>query len=58
MVYHEAIKSFYDLYSGKSDSKYVAEYRLAASEGVKSQKNRDCRYNAIKAYVDEKVKLL
>ena len=58
MVYHEAIKSFYDLYSEKSDSKYVAEYRLAASEGVKSQKNRDSRYNAIKAYVDEKVKQL
>lgn len=54
--YHNAIKSFYDLYCSKSDENpCVVEYRLAASEGVKSQKNRDKRYNALKKYIDELV---
>ena len=53
LVYHEAIKAFYDSYCSKSeDNPYVLEYRLAASEGVKSQKNRDIRYNALKNYID------
>lgn len=56
LVYHEAIKSFYDLYCSKTDDNpYVSEYRLAASEGVKSQKNRDARYNALKNYIDKVV---
>lgn len=55
-IYHEAIKSFYDLYCSKTDDDWhVTEYRLAASEGVKSQKNRDVRYNALKSYIDEYV---
>lgn len=52
--YLEAIKSFYDLYCSKvEDNTFVSEYRTAASQGVKSQKNRDCRYNSLKKYVDD-----
>ena len=57
LVYHEAIKSFFDMYSSKTaDSKYIIDYKMAASEGVKSQKNRDIRYKSIKGYIDEAVK--
>lgn len=55
--YHEAIKSFYELYCFKSeDNEHVEEYRKAAKEGVKNQKNRDSRYNELKTYVDEFMK--
>ena len=45
------------MYSSKTaDSKYIIDYKMAASEGVKSQKNRDIRYKSIKGYIDEAVK--
>ncbi len=54
--YFEAIKNFYTLYSNQEEStEEINEYRAASMEAVKSQKNRDIRYNAIIDFINSNV---
>ena len=56
-LYIEAIKNFYALYSSQEQSiKEISEYRAVSMEAVKSQKNRDIRYNAIINFINAKHK--
>ena len=55
-IYHTAVKAFYDIYTHNEEvNPYVEDYRVAASEGVKSPKNREIRYTSLLKYVEEYV---